>query len=218
MEEIVKSLREFTLTKEIQKILLTANPLLKNKHDILDVFKNLYQAEIIGADEFLAFETKFSLSHFCQLVERYDKNTSCGIYLYDENEKKLWNGATPNVPSDYNEYSHGLSAIHDIKDGEEIPIYTKGALAVGNIERGEDIVSLNHKEALLRNGFNAYMTSPLNYKGKVIGHSLLLYKEKKIFTQLEIERFAKLSGMIEENLVITKNQLLTIVKSQHQSD
>lgn len=218
MEYIVKSLRRFTLTKDIQKILLTVDPLLTNKNDLSDIFKKLYQKEIIGPDELLAIETKFSLGYFCQLVERYYKNTSCGVYLFDDHEKKLWNGATPNVPCDYNEYSHGLSAINDIKDGETIPIYTKGALAVGDIARGEDVTSLNHKKAVLRNGFNAYMTSPLNYKGKVIGHSLLLFKEKKTFTQTEIERFSRLSGMIEENLVITKNQLLSIIKSQHHSD
>lgn len=211
-DNIAQSLEKFIYTKEIKKILASIEPGLKNNQDLSTIFFNLYEKDLIGEHELVAFQTKFMLSQFTLLMERNFTELSCGIYIHDENEMKLWNGATANVSEGYNEYSSGLSTENDILEGDEIPVYMKEIVAIPDLERGEDITSLNHKKDLLKNGYQSVCCSPLNYHDHVIGHSVMYSKTKRIFTLNEINMFSMYNTLIEEKLGEIKNHLIPIIK------
>ncbi|MCI2257005.1 GAF domain-containing protein [Domibacillus sp. PGB-M46] len=210
---IAQSLEKFIYRKEIKKTLSHIEPGLKNHKDLSTVFFSLYEKGIIGEDELAALQTKFMLNQFISLMEHHFKELSCGIYIHDENEKKMWNGAVKNVSPGYNEYSRGLSTVNDILDGDEIPVYSKHIVAIPDLERGEDITSLNHKKELLKNGYQAVCCSPLTYRGHIIGHSVMYSESKRIFTAEEINMFSMYMTLIEEKLAEIKNHLLPILKN-----
>jgi hypothetical protein len=199
--------------KEIKKILPTFEPMLENNKDLSSVFFNLYQNDLISENEFMAFQTKFMLSQFSSLMERNFKNLNCAIYIYDEKDMRLWNGATSSIAEGYNEYTNGLSVENDIVPGDDVPIYVKGTVNIPDVERGVDITSLNHKEALLRNGYHALCLSPLNHGGHMIGCSVMFSKQVRTFTVHEMELFVRYNKLIEGKLVEMKNQLLSTIKN-----
>jgi GAF domain-containing protein len=167
----------------------------------------------LGKYEYLALETKMVLHQFCHLLERNDNNLTCGVYLYDEGENRLWNGATPNIPVHFNEYTNGMSTINDIQNGEDTPIYVKGSVVVGDIERGEDITTLNHKRYMLKSGFKSYTLLPINYQGQPIGHSAMFFNHKRVFTEKEIKIFSIYNRIIEEKLIGINDYLISTYKT-----
>lgn len=211
-DNIAQSLKKFIYTKEIKKILASIEPGLKNNQNLSTIFLNLYEKDLIGEHELVAFQTKFMLRQYTSLMEHNFTELNCGIYIHDENEMKLWNGATANVSEGYNEYSSGLSTKNDVLEGDEIPVYMKEIVAIPDLERGEDITSLNHKKDLLKNGYHSVCCSPLNYHGHVIGHSVMFSKTKRIFTLNEINMFSMYNTLIEEKLAEIKNHLIPIIK------
>lgn len=213
MDKIVHSLKSFRYTKEIREILSHIEPNLSEEKDIGEIFKELYENQIINESDFMAMETKMILNRFTMLMEKQFKGLDCGIYLYDEKEKKLWNGSTRSVAASYNEYSHGLSAVNDFNDGDEIPIYLKKVVAISDVEKSEDIVSLNHKKDLLKSRYKALCCSPLQYNEKMIGHTVLFSKKKKEFTDAEIYLYNRYNQLIEEQLAKVKAHILSIIKS-----
>ncbi|WP_050181043.1 hypothetical protein [Domibacillus robiginosus] len=210
---LIQSLEKFVYTKEIRKILASIEPGLKNNKDLSAVFFHLYQKDLIGEYELVAFQTKYMLSQFTSLMERNFQNLDCGIYIHDENELKLWNGSTASVSAGYNEYSSGLSTENDILDGDKVPVYMKEIVSISDVERGEDITSLNHKKDLLKNGYRSVCCSPLTYKQHTIGHSVMFSTTKRIFTANEIKMFSMYNTLIEEKLAEIKNHLIPFIKS-----
>ncbi|WML49538.1 hypothetical protein RCG23_06000 [Neobacillus sp. PS3-34] len=212
MEKIVHSLKSFRYTKEIRKILSEIQPGFRDKHDLNSIFKDLYEKKIISEAEFMAMETKMLLNRFTLLMEHQFNDLNCGVYLYDEKEKKLWNGSSSRVEPLYNEYSHGLSVINDIPDGDDIPIYGKGVIAITNVEKGEDIISLNHKRDLLKSSYKSICCCPLQYNDKMIGHTVLFSKEIREFTPDDLNSFNRYNELIEEKLAKMKAHLLSVIK------
>lgn len=213
MDKIVHSLKSFRYTKEIKEILSHIEPRLGDSTDIGEIFKELYENQIINELDFMAMETKIILNRFTMLMMKQFKGLDCGIYLFDEKEKKVWNGSTSSVAASYNEYSHGLSIENDIKEGDDIPIYLKRILAVSDVDKSEDIVSLNHKKDVLKAGYKAFCCSPLQYNEKMIGHTVLFSKIKKEFTDREIYLYHRYNELIEEQLANVKAHILSIIKA-----
>jgi hypothetical protein len=213
VEKIVTSLKKHSLTKDIRKTLGTLDPILSKNNNLSDVFRKLYEEELIGEHELVSLETKTMLTQFCLLMEKNFDDLHCGVYVFDDKEKKLWNGATPTIPEGYNEYTNGLSVINDIKEGDNAPVYVKNTVAVGDVERGEDITSLNHKRDVLGNGLQSFCCSPLEHNGKMIGHSVMFSPNKRIYTAQEIRLFAQYNKLIEERLIDMKEQLITFIKN-----
>jgi hypothetical protein len=213
MEKITHSLQNFRLTKDIKKLLHQINPLLKDEKDLSVIFTKLYQQDLIGEQEFLAIQTKFMLNKFTEIMERNFTDLTCGIYLYEEKEKTLWNGASPSVASAYNEYTNGLVVKDDIVQGDEIPVYVKGSIAIPDLEKGEDLTSLNHKKDLLKSGYKSICLIPLEHNGHTIGHTTMFSKEIRTYTTEEMNAFAEYNKLIEGKLMEIKNLLITTIKN-----
>jgi hypothetical protein len=212
VEKIVHSLKSFQYTKEIKKILSQIQPGLTNKHDLNTIFKDLYENKIISEVEFMAMETKMMLTRFTNLMAHNFNNLECGIYLYDEKEKKVWNGSTSNVSPIYNEYSHGLSVENDIMDGDDLPIYGKNVVAIKNVDRGEDIISLNHKKDIIKSGYQSFCCSPIQFNDNMIGHMVMFSKEIREFSPYEVKLFSHYIVLIEEQLARTRTHILSVIK------
>lgn len=212
MDKIIHSLKSFRYTKEIREILSEIEPTMKDKLDLSEIFKQLYKNNIISEVDLMAMETKMMLNRCTNILEHRIKGIDCGIYLFDEKDQNLWNGSTSNVAQHYNEYSHGLSAINDIQDGDKIPVYGKKVIAVSNVEKGEDIVSLNHKRDLLKAGYQALCCIPIQYNDKMVGHTVVFSKDVREFTIHEINMFKRGNEMIEEQLARVKSHLLSVIK------
>jgi hypothetical protein len=213
MDKIAQSLKKFMYTKEITKILTNIDPMLKNQKDLSSIFFKLLEKEIISENELMALQTKSMLGQFSSLMERNFQELSCGLYLYDEKEMKLWNASTSSVNEGYNEYTQGLIVENDIIAGDEVPVYVKGTVNIPNVERGEDITSLNHKRDLLKHGYRSLCLSPLNHNGHMIGCTVMYSKQIRTFTVSEMAQFVQFNKLIEEKLVEMKNQLLTAIKN-----
>jgi uncharacterized membrane protein YfhO len=211
MKEVVQSLQKYSLTKDIRNTLRTINPLIRSNNDLSTILLRLYEEDIIGENEYLAIETKMMLKQFCLLLERKYKDLICGVYLHDENKNTLWNASTPNIPAGYNEYTNGMSTKLDIEDGDIVPVYVKDSLAVKDVERAEDITSLNHKRGLLENGLQSFCCSPLHYKGSMIGHTVAFSKSKRMFTMEEMALFLQYNKLIEEKLARIKDNLISTI-------
>ncbi|ALC91258.1 hypothetical protein AM500_16760 [Bacillus sp. FJAT-18017] len=212
MEKITQSLQNYKLTKEVRNLIKNMEPYLRTKNDLSLLFKNLYLHELIGESEYIAFQTKFMLNDFTGIMERKFKDLSCGIYLYDEKDQKLWNGATSTINPAYNEYTNGLKVSNDIAEGDDLPLYIKNSIAIPNLDRGEDIISLNHKKDLIKSGYNAFCLVPLEHNGIRIGHTALLSKRVRDFTMKEITLVSEYNTLIEGKLAEIKNLLLTKLK------
>jgi hypothetical protein len=211
MQELVTSLKNYSLTKDIKEKLNSINPTI-NQNDLSKVLYQFYKEELIGEAEFVTMETKALMNQFCFLMERKFPELACGVYLFDKEENKLWNGAVPNIPRGYSEYSNGITVKGDIEDGEEIPVYIKGILAVSDVDRAEDITSLNHKKDIMKNSLHAYCASPLSYNGHPIGHTVMFSTNKRVFSEAELNQFSLYNRFIEERLYQKKKQLLKFIK------
>lgn len=211
MNEIVTSLKKFKLTHDIKKIISSIDPANKS-NNISAVLRKYYSEDLIGETEYLTLETKILLTRFCLLLERKYPDLMCGVYLYDMEDNKMWNGAVPNIPNGYSDYSNGVSVEDDIQTGEIIPAQMKTVLAVHDIEKAEDLTSLNHKSDLIKNGIYAYCATPLTYNGSLIGHTALFSDHKRKFSNKELVQYTLYNRLIEENLVQRKDQLLRVIK------
>ncbi|MCA1029568.1 hypothetical protein LCL95_00820 [Bacillus timonensis] len=214
MDKIISSIKKFRLTKDIKDAISTINPSIKS-NDLSALMHQLYREELIGEVEYLTIETKVLLNRFCLLMEQKFSDLYCGVYLYDEQENKIWNGAVPHLPEGYNEYSNGCSVENDIVEGEEIPVSIQDILAVSDVERAEDITSLNHKKDILKHGLHAFCTSPLSYSGQSLGHTVMFSKQKRPFTNDELIQFSLYNRFIEEQLFKRKEQLLDVIKKSN---
>lgn len=212
MDKIIHSLKSFRYTKEISKILSRIEPTMKNTLDLSEIFKELYKNDMISEADFVAMETKMMLHRCTRLLEHHVKGIDCGIYLFDEKEQKLWNASISKVSQHYNDYSQGLSTVNDIQDGDDIPVYGKEIVAISNVEKGEDIVSLNHKTDLLKAGYKAVCCIPIQYNDKMVGHTVVFSENIREFTIHEINMFSKGNEMIEEQLARVKSHLLSVIK------
>ncbi|AOZ93607.1 GAF domain-containing protein [Paenibacillus crassostreae] len=212
MKDIIDSLKHFKLTKEIRTLLTQIHPMNKRQSDLYNVFKKLYDSELIGDQELFSLQTRLSLSHYCMTMEEKLNGLLCGAYLFEEDEKRLWFGAGPSIPDGYKEYSHGLDVKMDIPGGAEEPIYLRNTLIVSNIERGEDIVTLNHKKEMMADGFKSYCCTPLEYQGKMIGHTVLFSDQLRDFSGSEIDMFQDHRNQIEKRLSQIKDEIIFILK------
>ncbi|NHN34965.1 GAF domain-containing protein [Paenibacillus agricola] len=217
MKDIINSLKHFKLTKEIRTILTQLHPVNARQSDLSNVFEKLYHADLIGMQELLSIETRMSLSHYCMAMEEKLNGLLCVVYLYEEDEKRLWIGAGPSIPDGYKEYSHGLNVNMDIPGGAKDPIYIKNTLIVSNVERAQDIVTLNHKKKMMVDGFKSYCCSPLEYQGKLIGHTVLFSEQLRDFSDYEINMFQDHRNQIEKKLSQIKDDMIFILKKQQTS-
>jgi GAF domain-containing protein len=212
MKDIIDSLKHFKLTKEIRTILTQIHPMSTRESDLSNVFEKLYHADLIGRKELLSLETIMSLSQYCLSIEEKLNGLLCGVYLFEEDEKRLWVGAAPSVQNGYREYSHGLDVKLDISGGAEEPIYIKNTYIVSNVERSEDIVTLNHKKALMADGFKSYCSTPLEYQGNMIGHTVLFSDQLRNFSDYEINMLQDQRNQIEKRLSQIKDEMIFILK------
>jgi GAF domain-containing protein len=212
MKDIIDSLKHFKLTKEIRTLLTEIHPMNTRQSDLSNVFEKLYHANLIGRQELGALETRMSLSHYCMAMEEKLNGLLCGVYLFEEDEKRLWFGAGPSIPDGYKEYSNGLDVNLDIPGGAEEPIYIRNTLIVTNVERGEDIVTLNHKKELMADGFKSYCSTPLEYQGNMIGHTVLFSDQLRDFSDYEINMFQDHRNQIEKRLFQIKDEMIFILK------
>lgn len=212
MDEIVESIKHFRFRKEISKMM--SMHLLKNRsHNVAGLFRLLYERELISKQEFFSIETKILLHRFCDLMERKFQGLLCAIYIYDENEKRLWNAAGRNVPQGYNEYTHGKEVEVDIQKGNELPVYLIKPRPIHDVERTEKIIP-RHQEEIIRNGIRAFCCIPLLFEKKTIGHMVMYSKEKRIFTMEELTLFTQFTHLIGEQLVQTKGQLISFANQK----
>ncbi|MBM7691198.1 hypothetical protein JOC77_000603 [Peribacillus deserti] len=212
MDEMAKSLQKFRYTKEIKKSLASIDPMLINNKDLSAVFVKLFEEQLISENDLMALNIKFKLSQFTSLMEHNFTGLKCGIYLYDEDEKRLWNGATSRVSNHYNEYSNGLSAVNDIAQGDDIPLYVKGIIPIPDVARGEDIISLNHKADLLKSGYHSICCSPVKHGNVMIGHTVMFSEKIKTFTIKEMRMFSRYNHLIEGKLMHMKHELISLIK------
>jgi GAF domain-containing protein len=212
MKEIIDSLKYFKLSKEIRKLLTQIHPMNAGQTDLFKVFEKFYYADLIERQELLSLETRMSLSQYCLAMEEKLKGLLCVVYLYEEDEKRLWLGAGPSIPDAYKEYSHGLDVKMDIPGGAEEPIYIRNTLIVSNVEHGQDIVTLNHKKEMTADGFKSYCCTPLEYQGKMIGHTVLFSDQLRDFSDYEINMFQDHRNQIEKRLSQIKDEMIFILK------
>jgi GAF domain-containing protein len=217
MKDMIDSLKHFKLTKEIRTLLTQICPMNTRQPDLSNVFEKLYHADLIGRKELLSLETIMSLSQYCLSIEEKLNGLLCVVYLYEEDEKRLWLGAGPSIPDGYKEYSHGLDVKLDIRGGAEEPIYIRNTLIVSNVEHGQDIVTLNHKKELMADGFKSYCSTPLEYQGKMIGHTVLFSDHLRDFSDYEINMFQEHRNQIEKKLSQIKDDMIFILKKQQTS-
>ncbi|MEC0258643.1 hypothetical protein PAEVO_16070 [Paenibacillus sp. GM2FR] len=218
MEEIIESMKHYKLSKEIKKLLAQIHPMNKGQTDLSNLFEKLYHADLIGMQEKLSLETRMYLNQYCLAMEEKLNGMLCVVYLYEENEKRLWLGAGPSMPGSYKEYSHGLDVKLDILGGSEVPVYIRNVLIVDDIYRSEDLVTLNHKKAMLEDGFKSYCCTPLGYQDKMIGFTVLFSDQQRDFTDYEIDMFQDNRNQIEKKLSQIKDDMIFLLKKQQKLD
>jgi hypothetical protein len=209
MSDIVKSLKHFQLEKEVRMLLKNINPLITT-NNLKSITSHLYLNNIIDRNDFLVINTKLLTNRFCNYIEATYPNLKCGIYLYDEHQKTIWNCAAPHVPEEYNEYSQGLFVGGDIAAGETDPIYVNKIIVVGDVVNSDDLISMNHRKELLKNGLLSFSTAPLKYKNKIIGYQVLYSFEKWEPQAKEVQAFFAYTKFLEENLLYIKQQLIEL--------
>ncbi|WEG10970.1 hypothetical protein PU629_12360 [Pullulanibacillus sp. KACC 23026] len=214
MDKIVTSLREFKLTNDIKNMISSIDPANKST-DLSAVLRGYYDKDLIGESEYLALETKIVLKRFCLLMEQKFNGLMHGVYLYDHKTNKVWNASVPNIPTGYNEYSNGASVEEDIQIGEHVPEQMKSILAVPDVDRAEDLTSLNHKKDLMKNGIYAYCSAPLSCNGSVIGHTAMFSKMKRDFSDKDLVQYNMCNQLIVENLLLKKEQLIRVFKNEN---
>ncbi|MDB5052827.1 MAG: hypothetical protein JWM44_877 [Bacilli bacterium] len=92
------------------------------------------------------------------------------------------------------------------------PIYIRNTYTVSNIERSEDIVTLNHMKALKADGFKSYCSTPLEYQGNMIGHTVLFSDQLRDFSDNEINMLQDQRHQIEKRLSQIKDEVIFILK------
>lgn len=212
MNEIVVSLAKTRLTKEIRTLIDAISPSYRGDWDLLRVFEDLYRMERIDRSTFLALAIGRRLSIACRHAEALHPGMACGIYLYEENAKRIYNAAAPNLPLSYNEYTHGLDCSVDISPAVENPLYVRLPVIVPNLYLSDNLTSLNHGEAMLSSGLKAYCSMPLYYRGMIIGHCVFYWRTSRRFSSVEIASLYAISNRISRTIRAGKADMMDFCK------
>ncbi|WP_309122393.1 GAF domain-containing protein [Paenibacillus sp.] len=209
MDRVITSLRTFKLTKDIRRALETLDRRLPQESDVSNHFLKLYREEWIGPEQYIYMDTKLLLNRFCLSTERLfsERDVTIGVYFFDSAEKRLWVGADPSVPKHFSEYANGLFVIGDIVDGET-PEYVKRVVPIGDVDRSEHLISLNHRKDLLKADLRSFCTVPLLHNGRVIGHMNLFSRQPKAWSSEEILLIRRQATSIERRLMDVRDRFV----------
>ncbi|TLS48563.1 hypothetical protein FE782_30085 [Paenibacillus antri] len=209
MDRMITSLRTFKLTKDIRRALATLDRRLLQESNVSNHLLKLYREEWIGPEQYIYMETKLLLNRFCLATERLfpERDVTMGVYFFDSAEKRLWVGADPSVPKHYSEYANGLSVIGDIVDGET-PEYVKRVVPIRDVDSSEHLVSLNHRNDLLKADLRSFCTVPLLHNGRIIGHANLFSRQPKAWSLEESLLIRRQATSIESRLLDARDRFV----------
>jgi hypothetical protein len=213
MEEVIKSIKHFQLTRDIKNVLKRLDPIQKDSN-LKTVLTKLYLNGIIEKDEFLGLCTKMLMNSFSSSFLSCFPELKFAVFLYEEHNRTIWNIATPNIPQGFYDYTQGLSVEMDILLGEIEPAYIKDIFIINDTDRSEDLVAANHREEHLKYNLNSVCNFPMNSKGKIIGHIAIYANVKWIPTDSQINHFLSYSRFIEERLYNIKDVILDSVSKK----
>jgi hypothetical protein len=213
MDDIIKSMKHFQLTRDIKNVLKRLDPIQKDTN-LKTVLTKLYLNEIIEKNEFLGLSTKMLMNSFSSFFLSHFPEFTFGVFLYEENNRKIWNIATPNIPKGFYEYTQGLAVETDIMIGEFEPAYIKDILIIGNTDSSEGLVAANHRKEHLKYKLNSVCNVPMNYKGKIIGHMVIYSNVIWIPNDNQMNKFLSYSRFIEEKLYNIKDDLIDVVNKK----
>ncbi|HZG86110.1 GAF domain-containing protein [Paenibacillus sp.] len=209
MDRIVTSLKTFQLSKDVRQTVSKINRRLAGQKNVSDLLQQLYREEMIGSEHYIFMETKLRLNRICASIERHFEDDVClGIYLFDQQEKRLWVGADPNVPLHYREYANGLCVAADINGSDGVPEYGRRIVSIHDVESSEHFVSLNHRRDLLKSNIRAFCTTPLVIGDKVIGNANLYSPRPKQWSADDHSKLRRQVADIEHRLLEVKERFI----------
>jgi len=210
MDRIVTSLKTYQLSKDVRQAVMGLNRRLAGQKNVSELLQQLYREEMIGSEHYIYMETKLRLNRICAMTERQfgGKDICLGIYLFDQQEQRLWVGADPNVPNHYREYANGLCVAADINGDDGIPEYARRIVSIPDVDASEHFISLNHRRDLLKSNLRAFCTTPLVIGDKVIGNANLYSPRPKQWTADDHQLLRRQVANIEHRLLEVKERFI----------
>jgi hypothetical protein len=208
VEEIVTSLQSYRLTKELKALLRHLQSAGGSSDNMAEHLLLLYQEDLLGRSEYLALRASIVMKQYFNKLRNISPELRCAIYLYDTQQKKIWNASTMGYTDELNEYTQGLDVEADIRPQAAEPVYTQHHLIIENVSTSEHPVVLNHRQAYLRAGIHSFITMPLRHKERAVGHQLIAMGGHHLFTEQEIEMFSAYSRMLEMELASVNKYMI----------
>ncbi|TVY08060.1 GAF domain-containing protein [Paenibacillus cremeus] len=213
MDEIVASLKNFKITKEIRELLTSISRNHSKELNIAQVLLDCFQKDLLGSTEYIALRSKILMNRYLAYVRQQFPGFTHSIYLYEHETQKLWNSSVPDLLAAYNEYTHGLCVKNDVSAGSVNPDYIDKVLVIHDVERSDHYVNNNHRTELLKSQLHAFCAMPLLHNNNAFGHQVMFANNKNPFTDQDIQRYQAFGPLIGKELVSNKEVILKQIQA-----
>ena len=169
VQEIVRYMKKYSLSKEVKQLLSIVNPILTRKETNIRVHLEALKHSVITEDEFRTIQAKIMLGRLCLDLERLIPKTHVTLLFYDESENRIYHGAAPSIPVDFFDFFEIINEENRLDENCGScgrAIYRKD-IAVADI--ATDPVWRPYKEYAFRYGFRTCWSVPFFHEEQVLG-------------------------------------------------
>ncbi len=187
IEEIIEfevGIKYYKTKKELiepNKILITRRDITEYKQYLSLYNSHIYLLELIAK----AKPIEYILDEIIKSVEKRNSNMICSVLLYNSADNKLYKGAAPSLPDDYNDKLNGMII------GEKVgscgaAVYLKERVIVEDISKHENWQKAKNFAAKFN--LRACWSQPiLSSNDEILGSFAIYYKKPKSPTKFDID-------------------------------
>ena len=210
--DVVESLREYNLKKNIKEQLKIINPLLDKKEtDIKVHLLNALANGVITKSELNFLEIKMELGRMCLELEQVLDNIYVTMLFYDRERNNIFHGAAPSIPVEFFDF---------FNDVNEQRILDRNCASCGRAIYTQEVVQTdietsplwtNLKERIIEYGFKSCTSIPFFTQTDRLAGTFAHYSNKpnNLLTQDEVE-------MVQEKISMFSFEIQTISDRIHE--
>ena len=208
MEKLIHSLQAHSLKKNVERIISSLDVKLQNGKDLSIVFLDLYNRDLISQSEYLFYKTKFIVQHTTSSIENVFRDGHCGIYVYDDVDKCVWNVFSNSMSNEFNVWINGLTI-----EKNPICLINNEYLFIQDILIDTPDLPKKYREILLKFGYRSLLVHPLMHNNQVQGYSVLLFKDLRTLNDKELPYFITKSNFLVEKLYSYRSHLMKVIRN-----
>lgn len=210
--DVIESLREYNLKKNIKEQLKIINPLLDKKEtDIKVHLLNALANGVITKSEADFLEIKMELGRMCLELEQVLDNIYVTMLFYDRERNNIFHGAAPSIPVEFFDF---------FNDVNEQRILDRNCASCGRAIYTQEVVQTdietsplwtNLKERILEYGFKSCTSIPFFTQTDRLAGTFAHYSTKPnhLLTQDEVE-------MVQEKISMFSFEIQTVSDLIHE--